>query len=170
MRAARDPLDATAARQAEGLPLRGVLHPHADEPSPTRSVPAHSLATARIAVACCAASPGFVRFARTFTTRIGVEVRAERATAVRTICPPPSPWDPSISSTARPLLHEPADHLGYLDEQEGCEADDDRLEPVQWVQSPPRVEHGLEERDLNRGDLERGGNHHRDDEFLVRQA
>src|SRR2546428_281095 len=43
MRAARDPLDATAARQAEGLPLRGVLHPHADEPSPTRIVPAHRL-------------------------------------------------------------------------------------------------------------------------------
>src|SRR2546422_9710170 len=43
MRAARDPLDAAAARQAEGLPLRGVLHPHADEPSPTRIVPAHRL-------------------------------------------------------------------------------------------------------------------------------
>src|SRR3989442_5611368 len=43
MRAARDPLDATAARQAEGLPLRGVLPPPADEPPPTRIVPAHRL-------------------------------------------------------------------------------------------------------------------------------
>jgi predicted NBD/HSP70 family sugar kinase len=52
---------------------------------------------ARTAARCCAASPGRARFARTLIRRSALPVSAERATAVRTSCPPPSPYDPSIS-------------------------------------------------------------------------
>jgi hypothetical protein len=34
---------------------------------------------------------------------IGFEVKAERATAFRTIAPPPSPYDPSISIMKPPI-------------------------------------------------------------------
>src|SRR3984893_6424704 len=48
------------------------------------------------AVRCCLRSPGFLRPARMFSMRNGLPVTSESASAVRRICPPPSPNDPSI--------------------------------------------------------------------------
>jgi hypothetical protein len=58
---------------------------------------------ARTEVTCCAAKPGFGRPARRFSMRIGRPVIAEKLSAVRRICPPPSPWAPSITSDAANL-------------------------------------------------------------------
>ena len=49
------------------------------------------------AVRCCAASPCFGRFSLILVILIGFPVRVERPNAVRRICPPPEPFDPSIS-------------------------------------------------------------------------
>src|SRR5207244_13394180 len=57
----------------------------------------HNAATALIAVTCCAARPGVGRPARIRTTRTGVSVRADRATAIRRSWPPPSPRPPTTS-------------------------------------------------------------------------
>lgn len=79
----------------------------------TRAPP--SSAAARSAVRCCRRSPGFERPARTLTIRSGVPVTSESESDERSICPPPSPSDPSSvtmpasSVFTRSPLH--ADHL-----------------------------------------------------------
>jgi len=57
-----------------------------------------SIAAARTEARCCAASPGFFLFARSFSMRTGRPVMADRLNALRRICPPPSPWEPSMMS------------------------------------------------------------------------
>ena len=63
--------------------------------------PEHTSAAARMAVRWEACRPGFGRPARMRSIRQAFPVSAERATAVRRICPPPSPCDPSTSITSR---------------------------------------------------------------------
>src|SRR5574337_350437 len=48
---------------------------------------------------CCGCKPDFFRPARILTNSTGLPRTADRATAVLRICPPPSPYDPSIVST-----------------------------------------------------------------------
>src|SRR3989441_1668341 len=50
--------------------------------------------------ACCGRSPGLFLPALTFVTRTGRPKMIENATAVLRICPPPSPYEPSISSSS----------------------------------------------------------------------
>src|SRR5262249_19242102 len=63
----------------------------------------HTRAAAWTEVRCCRISPGFLRLARIFSISKGWPVSAERASDVRRTWPPPSPRDPSIFITARPL-------------------------------------------------------------------
>ena len=69
-------------------------------------------ASAIMARACCAARPGLDRPCRILVMRTGFPVTAERATAVRTIWPPPSPNEPSISIINR-ILHLSNPSLRY---------------------------------------------------------
>src|SRR5436190_6900381 len=55
------------------------------------------------AVRCWRRRPGLARPARIFSMRNAVPVTSDRPRAVRRICPPPSPCEPSISSTASSL-------------------------------------------------------------------
>ena len=65
-------------------------------PVRTLSAASQSIAAARTEVRCCAASPGFFLFARIFSMRTGRPVMTARLSVLRRICPPPSPWEPSI--------------------------------------------------------------------------
>ena len=68
------------------------------EPSSAPSVRAPQMsATARTAARCCRFSPGFSRPARMSRMRNARPESAESASAVRRICPPPSPARPSSS-------------------------------------------------------------------------
>ena len=60
---------------------------------------AHTAAAERIAVKCWAARPGFGRPDLMLSMRNGRPVMAESDMAVRSIWPPPSPREPSISSS-----------------------------------------------------------------------
>src|SRR5579864_5670579 len=51
---------------------------------------------ARTPVKCWRNKPGFSRLARIFSMRKGCPMHSERLRAVRSICPPPSPEDPSM--------------------------------------------------------------------------
>ena len=62
------------------------------DPMESPSVVAPEIAlTQEIAVKCCGRKPGIGLFALMLVTVIGMLDRTESATAVRTICPPPSP-------------------------------------------------------------------------------
>src|SRR5688572_2488737 len=54
-----------------------------------------TIVAARTAARCCERRPGMGRRARIFTIWKGWPVTVERVSAVRRICPPPSPTDPS---------------------------------------------------------------------------
>jgi len=57
----------------------------------------HAEAVAALtAVRCCRSNPGFSRPARMLSMRKGCPVTMESARAVRRICPPPSPMEPSM--------------------------------------------------------------------------
>src|SRR2546426_12660820 len=69
------------------------------------------------AVRCCLRSPAFLRPARIFSMENGVPVTSESASAVRRICPPPSPCDPSIVTTTSSLdAHDLPERVHDLDE------------------------------------------------------
>ncbi len=55
-------------------------------------------ATAFIAFKCWGINPGLDLFARIFFIYICFNVKAERAADIRIIAPPPSPYEPSIST------------------------------------------------------------------------
>ena len=74
-----------------------------EEPIDNPSVSAlHSVFIQEMAVRCCGRNPGVDRLARIFVISTGFFVKTERATAYRKICPPPSPYDPSICNKKSP--------------------------------------------------------------------
>ena len=87
---------------------------------------------------------------------------------MRTSCPPPSPYEPSISSTGGPRLKEASHDLRHFDEQERGESDRERLDPVERVEGPC-VEHGLQERQLDHRNLQSRGGCDGEEELLVCQ-
>src|SRR5919197_194309 len=88
------------------------------EPSVAPSTSAPPTTTAALtAVRCWRRSPGFERRARICSMRNGVPVTRESASAVRRICPPPSPCEPSMVSTTSPLdTHDLVEGVHDLDE------------------------------------------------------
>jgi len=56
---------------------------------------------------CCAARPGLGRPARILLMRTGFPVTHAKARLLRTICPPPSPAEPSIAMTSSDIFVRP---------------------------------------------------------------
>src|SRR3989475_13224510 len=126
-----------------------------DEPTSTPfNSPLQSSATACKAVTCWDASPGTGRPARIRTTRTGVAVRADKATAIRTSWPPPSPWAPSISIIAGTTCPGAPTDLPGFDEGERAEGDEERPDPVD-DRERLGLERTLQERRVDHEELER---------------
>src|SRR5438552_1021373 len=106
-----------ANRYSPGFTPRG-WNTSVCDPRVAPSTSAPPTATAALtAVRCWRNSPGFRRPARIFSMENGVPVTSESASAVRRICPPPSPCDPSIVITTSSLdAHDLPERVHDLDE------------------------------------------------------
>src|SRR2546425_12071145 len=71
-----------------------------EQTSPPSSLPPQTSRRILRTEACCGRSPGLFLPALTLVTRTGRPRMIEKATAVLRICPPPSPYEPSISSSS----------------------------------------------------------------------
>src|SRR2546428_1594025 len=140
-----------------------------DEPTSTLSIaPVQSPATACKAVTCCDARPGTGRPARIRTTRTGVAVSADKATAIRTSWPPPSPWAPSISIITGTTWPGAPNDLQGFDEGKRAEGNEERPDPVEDRQRFG-LERTLQERRVDHEELERHRGEDGHDELRVRQ-
>src|SRR5947209_4549941 len=140
-----------------------------DEPTSTPFIsPLQSPATACKAVTCCDARPGTGRPARIRTTRTGVAVSADKATAIRTSWPPPSPWAPSISIIAGTTWPGAPNDLQGFDEGKRAEGNEERPDPVEDGQRLG-LERTLQERRVDHEELERHRGEDGHDELRVRQ-
>src|SRR5712691_11017951 len=140
-----------------------------DEPTSTPFIsPLQSSATACMAVTCWDARPGTGRPARIRTTRTGVAVSADKATAIRTNWPPPSPWAPSISIIAGTTWPGAPSALQGFDEGKRAEGNQERPDPVD-DRERFGLERTLQERRVDHEELERHRGEDRHDELRVRQ-
>src|SRR6266508_189840 len=107
----------TAKRYAPGFTGPGRKTRSWDPSTAPSTSAALTAAAALTAVRCWRRSPGLARPARIFSIRNGVPVAIDSASAVRRICPPPSPCAPSIVSTFSPLdAHDLAERVHDLDQ------------------------------------------------------
>src|SRR2546428_12720407 len=140
-----------------------------DEPTSTPFIsPLQSSATACMAVTCWDARPGTGRPARIRTTRTGVAVSADKAAAIRTSWPPPSPWAPSISIIAGTTWPGAPSDLQGFDEGKRAERYQERPDPVD-DRERLGLERTLQERRVDHEELERHRGEARPDALRVRQ-
>ncbi len=89
----------TAKRYLPGATVAGANRMRWDSSAAPSTLAFDTAAAAWSAARCGRCSPGVVRRARIFSSANGFPVTSESASAVRTMWPPPSPFDASMVST-----------------------------------------------------------------------